>query len=203
MITMQLELFVDRLVVGDRKPAWFYVERDVSGFKARITDHEGYRVRSGKDGVFGGKQMSEKPINITLRRLGLKATGDKTTSERTITERGQVVFKGTERMVWQWLRDSDRLPYMQPPSVRQILSRSIRDSDNWACRILYRDAGGIETVRTISPVRFTNNDRTVLALCIGRQENRQFSIRNIVDIQLVDASTVLMGDDSVWEVPTQ
>lgn len=146
--------------------------------------------------------MSLKPINVTLRRLGLSSKGNQSSMERTIYERGQVVFTGTERMVWQWLRSSGRLEYMQPPSVRQILTRAIRDPDHWACRILYRAAGGVQTVRNISPVRFTNADQTVLALCVGREENRQFSIRNIIDIKLIDASTVLMGSETVTEVPS-
>ena len=140
-----------------------------------------------------------KSINVALKRLGLSCQGGKSSLERTIVEKSKEVFRGTERAVWQWLRTSGRLPYEQPPSVRQTLARARSNPDAWVCRIVYRKGSGQQSERIISPVRFANEERNVVALCLGREGVRVFCIRNITDIALVDAATVLMGAEPVKE----
>lgn len=140
-------------------------------------------------------------LNRTLTKLGLscRGTGQRMT-RRILDGAGELVFEGTAQDTWQWLRDSGRMPYKREPSPRQKLVRAMRDADRWVCRIVYQDTKGRFTQRTISPIRFTAEDRCVLALCIGRQESRQFTVSRIKSIALVNAATVLMGEDTVQEL---
>lgn len=119
---------------------------------------------------------------------------------RRIVSGDETVFEGTTQDIWQWLRDSGRLPYKREPSPRQKLTRAMRDPDRWVCRIVYQDAAGKFTMRLISPIRFTANDRCVLALCIGRQDHRQFVVSNIKSVAMVNAADVLMGTEAVLEL---
>lgn len=138
-------------------------------------------------------------LNQTLDRLGLRCRGTGNRMTRRIIAGNETVFEGTAQDVWQWLRDSGRLPYKREPSPRQKLSRAMRDPDHWVCRIVYQDRDDKFTSRLISPVRFTANDRCVLALCIGRQENRQFLVSRIKSVAMVNAAEVLMGAEVVTE----
>jgi len=45
---------------------------------------------------------------------------------RRIVDGDATVFEGTAQDVWQWLRDSGRMPYVREPSPRQKLARSMR-----------------------------------------------------------------------------
>ncbi len=139
-------------------------------------------------------------LNQHLQRLGLKCRGTGNRLTRKILDGNETVFEGTAQDVWQWLRDSGRLPYKREPSPRQKLWRAMRDPDRWVCRIVYQDKAGRFTARTISPVRFTANDRCVLALCIGREENRQFVVSQIKSVAMVNAAEVLMGSETVEEI---
>jgi predicted DNA-binding transcriptional regulator YafY len=73
-----------------------------------------------------------------------------------------------------------------------IINRARRDPDRWVVRIAYRDAKGCVTVRVISPIRWVSR-YTILALCLGRQEPRQFDLRRIGAAELVPAADVVMG----------
>lgn len=139
-------------------------------------------------------------LNVVLNRLGLKCRGSGNSMARRIVDGEETVFEGTAQDVWQWLRDSGRLPYLREPSPRQKLARAIRDPDRWVCRIVYQDRSGKFTARVISPVRFTSNERSVVALCLGREEHRHFIVSGIKSIALVNANTVLMGPESIQEV---
>lgn len=136
-------------------------------------------------------------LNEVLSGLGLQCRSTRDSMSRRIVDGGETVFEGMPQDVWQWLRDSGRMPYMREPSPRQKLARSMRDPDHWVCRIVYQDRGGNFTARVISPVRFTSNDQSVLALCLGREENRYFQVSGIKSIALVNAATVLIGEEKV------
>ncbi|MCS7466730.1 hypothetical protein NZK35_08750 [Stieleria sp. ICT_E10.1] len=83
---------------------------------------------------------------------------------------------------------------------RQKLSLAMRDPDRWICQIIYQDRTGKQTTRLISPIRWTAKKQNLLALCISREEPRQFTIAGIGSVELVKASDVLMGDSSVEEM---
>lgn len=79
------------------------------------------------------------------------------------------------------------------------LHRAKHDPDRWVCRIVYRDSKGERTRRTVSPTRFwkTNGSQLMSALDIGREESRAFTVSQIESCELVDASEVLMGEETV------
>ena len=145
---------------------------------------------------------THETLNQTLRRLGLSCRGTGNRFTRRIIDNAETVFEGTAQDVWQWLRDSGRMPYKREPSPRQKLTRAMRDPDRWVCRIVYQDVKGRFTCRTISPTRYTNEDRTVSAICLGRQESRQFTVSRIRSVAMLNAATVVMGDEPVNELET-
>ena len=77
---------------------------------------------------------------------------------------------------------------------RSKLSRAAYDQ-NWVCRIVYVDEKGQRTERTISPIRLTRD--TVNALDLGREEPRNFTLSRIASCELIPASDVLMGAETV------
>ena len=87
----------------------------------------------------------------------------------------------------------------RPLTTRQKLSLAMQDPDRWACRIIYQDRAGKRTTRLISPIRWTVEKRNLLALCISREEPRQFAIAGIRSVELTASSDVLMGDSSQQE----
>lgn len=140
-------------------------------------------------------------LNKALRRMGLQTKGTRFSDRRRIVDAdGKVVFVGTARETWKWLRDSGRLPRKREPSPRQKLSQAMRDPDHWVCLIRYEDRTGRLTERKVSPVRYKNNDRTLLTLDLGRMENRLFTVSKIKSVELIPAESVLMGDEEVREI---
>lgn len=83
----------------------------------------------------------------------------------------------------------------QSPSIRQQLRRAM-NADRYVARIEYVATSGERTNRVISPVRMTGKN-TVLALCLGRGEPRQFSINRIMSIELQKSSDVLASEERV------
>ena len=82
--------------------------------------------------------------------------------------------------------------------AKKIINRAMYASDRWCVAILYKDAKGKLTERTISPIRWTSAG-VVLALCLGRLEPRQFDLRRMSDVRLVPASDCLMGEGAECE----
>lgn len=76
-------------------------------------------------------------------------------------------------------------------NMRAIIARAMQDSDHWAIRMDYRDRKGAVTSRFISPIRFLSSDR-FLALCLCREEPRQFYLDRCEDISLIPADEILM-----------
>ena len=75
--------------------------------------------------------------------------------------------------------------------MRSIVSRAIRQSDDLVLSFDYTDSKGKETRRVVSPVRFLSADR-FLALCLSREEPRQFHLNKCRNAKLGWACDVLM-----------
>ncbi len=71
------------------------------------------------------------------------------------------------------------------------LRRAMHDSDHYVIEMDYKDSKGIRTRRTVSPIRFVGKDR-VLAMCLCREQPRQFYLDRCENIRLIPADEVLM-----------
>ena len=72
------------------------------------------------------------------------------------------------------------------------IRRAMIAPDDWVIQLDYVDSKGVSSHRVVSPIRFLGNDR-FLALCLTREEPRQFYLNRCTNISLVDAADVLMG----------
>ncbi len=63
--------------------------------------------------------------------------------------------------------------------------------DDLVVEMQYADSKGNVTHRTVSPIRFVGSDR-VLALCLCREEPRQFYLDRCENVRLLRAAEVLM-----------
>lgn len=75
--------------------------------------------------------------------------------------------------------------------MSNVIRKAIASPDDWVLQIDYRDKKGITTRRVVSPIRVIGNDR-MLALCLCREETRQFSLSQCSNITLQPAANVLM-----------
>lgn len=75
--------------------------------------------------------------------------------------------------------------------MNRILRQAMQDSDNYVIELDYVDASGNRTRRTISPIRFVGRDR-LLAMCLCREQPRQFYLERCENVRLVPAESVLM-----------
>ncbi len=75
--------------------------------------------------------------------------------------------------------------------MRQIISRAMHQSDELVVTFAYTDAKGAVTHRVVSPIRFLGPDR-FLALCLSREEPRQFYLERCENVQLAPAAEFLM-----------
>ena len=75
--------------------------------------------------------------------------------------------------------------------MRQLIYRAMRQSDDLVVVFDYCDAKGVTTRRVVSPIRFLGNDR-FLALCLSREEPRQFYLDRCQNLQLAPAASFLM-----------
>ena len=62
----------------------------------------------------------------------------------------------------------------------------MHDYDQWVIRFSYCSSKGEKTTRVVSPIRFVGEDR-FLALCLSREEPRQFNIGRCRSIELCPA----------------
>ena len=77
----------------------------------------------------------------------------------------------------------------QTELVKKILRKGF-NADRWVCRIRYRSTNGELTERVISPSRISRG--VVHALCLCREEHRNFMLNRISYVELVPAADVLM-----------
>ncbi|TWU66399.1 WYL domain-containing protein [Crateriforma conspicua] len=75
--------------------------------------------------------------------------------------------------------------------MKNEFRRAMQDSDHYVIEMDYVDSKGRRTHRTISPIRFVGRDR-VLAMCLCREEPRQFYLDRCEDVRLAPAEQVLM-----------
>ncbi len=79
------------------------------------------------------------------------------------------------------------------PEISQHASIAVAMSspEDWALKLIYRDKNDHLTTRFVSPIRYLGPER-FLALCLCREEPRQFYLNRCVSIQLVPACTLTM-----------
>jgi predicted DNA-binding transcriptional regulator YafY len=75
--------------------------------------------------------------------------------------------------------------------VRQLIYRAMHQSDDLMVTFEYCDAKGATTRRVVSPIRFLGRDR-FLALCLSREEPRQFYLDRCQNMQLAPAADFVM-----------
>ena len=75
--------------------------------------------------------------------------------------------------------------------MRQLISRAMHQSDDLVVEFDYCDAKGAKTHRVVSPIRLLGRDR-FLALCLSREEPRQFYLERCQNVRLAPAADFLM-----------
>ena len=75
--------------------------------------------------------------------------------------------------------------------MRQLIYRAMHQSDDLVVTFDYCDAKGATTRRVVSPIRFLRKDR-FLALCLSREEPRQFHLDRCQNVGLAPAAEFLM-----------
>jgi predicted DNA-binding transcriptional regulator YafY len=75
--------------------------------------------------------------------------------------------------------------------MRQLIQRALRQADDLVLVFDYCDSKGAVTRRVVSPVRFLAGGR-FLALCLSREEPRQFYLSRCQNMQLDWAANFVM-----------
>lgn len=89
---------------------------------------------------------------------------------------------------------------MDDETIRQqlrLIIRAMKDPDNWVISMLYLDRKGKATERKVSPIRFTDDGESFMALCLCREEPRRFVIDRCSEVKLIRAEDVLMPEPIV------
>ncbi len=75
--------------------------------------------------------------------------------------------------------------------MRQLIYRAMHRPDDLVIVFDYCDVHGVTTHRVVSPIRFMGSDR-FLALCLSREEPRQFYLERCQNVRLEMAANFLM-----------
>ncbi len=75
--------------------------------------------------------------------------------------------------------------------MKDRIRRAMQDPDAYVLELCYRDSRGATTRRIVSPIRFLSPCR-FLALCLCREEPRQFHLARCSQVSLRPASDVIM-----------
>lgn len=75
--------------------------------------------------------------------------------------------------------------------MRQLISRAMHQPEDLVVEFDYCDARGASTHRIVSPIRFLGQDR-FRALCLSREEPRQFYLERCQNVRLAPAAEFLM-----------
>ena len=75
--------------------------------------------------------------------------------------------------------------------MRRIIRQAMNQPDTLAIQLDYTASDGTISRRVVSPIRFLAGDR-FLALCLCREEPRQFHLNRCSNALLVRASEILM-----------
>lgn len=73
----------------------------------------------------------------------------------------------------------------------QLVYRAMHQPDDLVIEFDYCDAKGVTTHRVVSPIRFLGRER-FLALCLSREEPRQFYLERCTNVRLELAANFLM-----------
>ena len=73
----------------------------------------------------------------------------------------------------------------------KMIQKAMVCPENYVLELSYEDSKGRVTRRTISPIKYVCKDY-ILALCLCREEPRQFNLKRCKNISLKDANDVLM-----------
>jgi predicted DNA-binding transcriptional regulator YafY len=76
-------------------------------------------------------------------------------------------------------------------TMNQTIRRAMQDSDNLVVSMDYVDSKGVSSHRVVSPIRFLGGNR-FLALCLCREEPRQFCLDRCQNVALMNAAEVMM-----------
>lgn len=75
--------------------------------------------------------------------------------------------------------------------MTSLINRAMHCPEQYIIEMSYRTAQGVATRRTVSPIRYLKGGR-LLALCLCREEPRQFYLNRCSQIELKSANDVLM-----------
>lgn len=75
--------------------------------------------------------------------------------------------------------------------MRAILAKAMQAADDYVVSVDYVDSKGMVTRRIVSPIRFLPGNR-FLALCLCREEPRQFYLERCHNVKLCRASDFVM-----------
>lgn len=75
--------------------------------------------------------------------------------------------------------------------MRPLINRAMNAPDDYVIEMSYRDSSGEATRRSVSPIRYLKGGR-LLALCLCREEPRQFYLNRCSDVELRSAAEILM-----------
>lgn len=73
----------------------------------------------------------------------------------------------------------------------KMIRKAMHCPEDFVLELSYRDSKGCLTRRTISPIKYVCEDY-ILALCLCREEPRQFCLKRCSNIALKNANEVLM-----------
>ena len=75
--------------------------------------------------------------------------------------------------------------------MKDLIQRAMHQSDDLVIEFDYCDAKGAMTHRVVSPIRFLDRGR-FLALCLSREEPRQFHVERCRNMALKPAAAYVM-----------
>ena len=67
--------------------------------------------------------------------------------------------------------------------MRRLIQRAMQQQDDLVVVFDYQDSNGVASRRVVSPIRFLAADR-FLALCLCREEPRQFYVNRCQNVRL-------------------
>lgn len=75
--------------------------------------------------------------------------------------------------------------------MNALLTKAMQAADDYVISLDYLDSKGVLSRRIVSPIRFLPGNR-VLALCLCREEPRQFYLNRCHNVKLCRASDFVM-----------
>jgi predicted DNA-binding transcriptional regulator YafY len=82
-------------------------------------------------------------------------------------------------------------PAERTMQIQNLINKAMRSPDDLVISMEYVDSEGVKSRRIVSPIRFMG-PRRFLALCLCREEPRQFVLQRCHDVTLMPAAEVMM-----------